>query len=202
MSKIIRSKTEYQSWTAPAVDGDSTAALGVSPRVLEEFKRQARREGFNQGYREGKATGEKFMRQKAEAFERLMRVLSQPLADMDERVEQELVNLSVSIARQIIRREIKTSPDQIMAVVREALQVLPVSVQKIRLRLHPDDLAMVREMLPEMDADAHIVLEEDPSLDRGDLEVFGDDSYIDATLETRIARLAASLWGGERKRDV
>jgi len=62
---------------------------------------------------------------------------------LDEEVEKELILLVTGIATQIIRREIKMDPGQIIAAVREAIKVLPLSSQKISLYLHPEDADLV-----------------------------------------------------------
>jgi len=43
------------------------------------------------------------------------------------------------MVRQLIRREVKLDPGQIVGVVREALGILPISARNIRVVLHPED---------------------------------------------------------------
>jgi len=131
----------------------------------------------------------------------LLESLSEPFKRLDEEVEKELVKLVIGIATQIIRREIKLDPGQIVAVVRETINVLPLASQKISLRLHPEDAEVVRSALAldEMSPSWGIV--EDPLITRGGCEVDTELSHIDATVEHRLAAVISTLLGGERAHD-
>jgi len=198
MSKLGQ---DYQSWQAPVMERqEKQTVTEISKQDIEAIKKNARREGFNQGYREGKATGEKFMRQKADLFSGLLERLSLPLQELDEQVEEQLMELSLAIARQIIRREIQQDKGQIMAVVREAMQALPVAERLVRLVLHPDDAAFVQDVLPQEEGTRWQIVD-DPGCARGDCRILAGSTEIDATVETRLATIAARLFGGQREGD-
>jgi len=132
----------------------------------------------------------------------MLEALARPLDGMDERAEQALVDLALSVAKQLIRRELHSSPGEIVAVVREAVQLLPLSRQSIRVYLHPDDATLVREVFA---LDGHTEhtwqVFDDPGLSRGGCKILTDDSTIDATLETRIATVVTHVLGGVRNDD-
>ena len=50
----------------------------------------------------------------------------------------------MALARQIVRRELKTDPTQIIGIIREAIAALPVAARDVRVHLHPEDAAVVR----------------------------------------------------------
>jgi flagellar assembly protein FliH len=129
--------------------------------------------------------------------------LSQPFQVLDAEVEKELVKLAMAIATQIIRREIKLDPGQVIAAVREAIKVLPLSSQKISLHIHPDDAELVRSVLSldEMSPSPAWKIVEDPLITRGGCKVNTEVSHIDATVENRLAAVIATLFGGEREHD-
>lgn len=162
-------------------------------------------EGFNKGFGEGSAQGheaaEQVLRDRAAVFAGLLDSLSQPFKDLDAEVERELVKLTIAIATQIIRRELKLEPGQVVAAVREAINVLPLSAQKISLSLHPEDAGLVRSALSldEMSPAWRIV--EDPLMTRGGCKVDTEVSHIDATVENHLAAVIATLFGGEREED-
>jgi flagellar assembly protein FliH len=114
---------------------------------IEEIERQAREEGFAAGYKDGLAQAQAEMTARAATLDKLMAALSQPFVELDQQVEQELVALAIAIAQQMVRRELKTSPGEIVAVVREAVTALPVSRRSVQLYLHPEDAKLVREAL-------------------------------------------------------
>ncbi len=54
--------------------------------------------------------------------------------------EEQLLNLSIEIARKVLKQEIQTERHKIEPVVREALSRVPDGI-KVVVHLHPDDLA-------------------------------------------------------------
>jgi flagellar assembly protein FliH len=178
---------------------------------LEQIQKQAYEEGFEQGKKEGFAYGHKEaltegreqIKQWAVQLEGLFKTLDTPLKQLDEQVEHELVQLAIAIVRQLVRREIKADPAQILGVVREALGILPVSARNVRLVLHPDDAELVREVYAVSETELGWKIVEDPVLARGGCRVLADASQVDATLESRLTALVTTLLGGgERDTDA
>ncbi len=164
---------------------------------LERLQKQAYEEGYAQGREEGRAE----TAARGARLDALLGVLARPFEELDEQVEQELVRLALAIAQQLVRREIKADPGQIVAIVRDALAALPVSARGVRLHLHPEDAQLVREVLSLGDARHPWQIVEDPVLARGGCRVVSESSRIDASLEARLAALAAAVLGGEREDD-
>lgn len=186
----------------------------VTAEMLQQLREQARHEGYEEGlkngHRDGLAQGlaegrnkiEQELAQQRERIQMLLDALARPLDAIDAQAEQALVQLAISIAKQIIRRELRTAPGQIVAVVREAVKLLPMSRQTIRVFLHPEDAALVREVFA-LDAGGEHTWQvfDDPSQSRGGCRVLTDDSTVDASLESRIAAVVAHVLGGERSDD-
>ncbi|MGD0959222.1 MAG: flagellar assembly protein FliH [Methylomonas sp.] len=163
-------------------------------------------EGKKQGYEEGKTQGYAenlhLLQKQAAELVLLMESLTTPFQRLDETVEAELVKLTITIAGQIIRREIKLDPGQIVAVIREAIKVLPSSAQQVTLNLNPEDAVLVRSLLnPEENSPLWRIVD-NPLLTRGGCTVETTASYIDATLENRLAQVVANVLGGERQQDI
>lgn len=195
-------------WQAPAVGAAGVAATAVreapaTAAQIEEIQRQAYDEAFALGRREGLEQGRRHVQQQAERLAAIVDLLGEPLRALDERVVDEIVNLALAAARQLVRRELKTDPGQIVAVVQQAAAALPVAARGVRLILHPEDAAVVREAFSAGDdmprGGWQIV--EDPALMRGGCRVETEDSRIDASVEKRLAAIAAEVLGGEREHD-
>ncbi len=196
-SRIIsREQLEaYQSWEPPVMGGGPGAGVrAVTAQRVEEIHRQAYDEGFALGRQEAQA-------QMRAQLLGVLGALAEPLAEMDETVMQELALLVQSVARQLVRREIKTEPGEIVAVVREAMAALPLSARNIRLHLHPEDAQLVRAALSLNEGDQHWRVVDDPAQTRGGCRVLTDTSQIDASLETRLSAVIAKMLGGERGND-
>jgi flagellar assembly protein FliH len=167
----------------------------------EKGLEQGRKDGFDQGRSDGFEHGRTELDQKVVAWRNLLDLLSEPLKSLDQQVEDELVGLAVAIARQLVRRELKTETDQIVAVIREAVQALPARARKVQISVHPDDAEFVRSTLRVDDARPRWELLEDPLLTRGGCWVETESSRIDATVENRLNQVIAAVLGGERKQD-
>lgn len=206
MSKIIPKDemSGIENWSLPEVNltgKREAAARPLTARQIEELQHQAREEGFQQGRREGLEAGKKEIKARVHELESLMQTLTKPLEQLDEQVEQELVSLALAVARQLVRREIKADPGQVLAVVREAMAALPIAARNVRLHLHPEDAALVRETLSLGDSERGWKIVEDPVLTRGGCKVSSDTSQIDAGVERRLHTIIANVLGGERESD-
>lgn len=212
MSRIIANKlipsdalSAYQRWEAPRMEEEQSKTALPTVGQIEQIHRQAYEEGHAQGLQQGRAQGRieglAEVQSQAQRLEQVLCALSKPLEQLDEDVEKELVALAIAIARQIVRREIKADPGQIIAVVREAVSALPLGARNIHLHLHPEDVALVKTALSLSGNDKQWRIVEDPVLARGGCQVTTDTSRIDASLDHRVAAIAASLLGGERGND-
>ncbi|MCG5514209.1 flagellar assembly protein FliH [Ectothiorhodospira shaposhnikovii] len=162
---------------------------------------QGRKEGFAKGQADGLKAAEAAVKERLALLDHLIQGLEQPYAALDAAVEDELVQLAMAVARQLVRRELKTDPGAIVAVLREALEALPSAERKLHLHLHPDDSKLVRETLRLDDLERPWSIVEDPTLSRGGVRVITETSRVDATLESRLNAVIASVWGGERSTD-
>lgn len=171
---------------------------------------QGQQQGYEQGSQQGFEAGKKLgyeesqhlLQQQVTQLNRVLESLAQPLNQLDEEVEKELIKLVIAIAGQIIRREIKLDPAQIVAVIREAIRVLPLASAKITLNLHPEDADLVRAVLKLDENPPPWQLQENPLITRGGCIVETEVSRVDATLENRLAAVIASLLGGDRQQDA
>lgn len=195
-----------QAWVPPEVNGP---LIGRSRRVddLNTIEREAWDAGFGAGREAGAAAARK--EQQAQLTELECRVqrlgtilefMARPLRELDAEVERQLVLLAGAIARQVVRREIRLDPGQIVAVIRETVALLPATTRDVRVYLHPDDAALVRERLREPGADAAWSIVEDPVLSRGGCRVTSENSTIDARIEQRLGAAIAAVLGDDRVR--
>lgn len=194
-------------WDLPSVSGKSIQGRRPGPTVgeLEAIEQKAYQEAYAAGREAGLAAARAETQQaNTQLKDQVARIngvldkLAKPLEEMDAQVEQQLVNLSLSIARQLIRRELKTDPAQVIAIIRETVGLLPAAARDVRVHLHPEDAAVVRERLATPAADRAWTIIEDPVMTRGGCRVTTDTAQIDARLETRIGTVISALLGDER----
>jgi len=181
------------------------AAVPPTAEGIERLQKrafdEARKAGFEQGRSEGLKAAEAAWQERTQLAATLLQTLSSPLDELDGEVEESLVRLAVTIAGQLVRRALRTEPGHVVASVREAIKVMPVASRNVRLYLHPEDAALVRDSLrPEPGQGAWEIVE-DPLLERGGCRVESEFSRVDASVESRMASVIAHVLGGERDDD-
>lgn len=190
----------------PSITAEEIEA--IQKQAWDEAYERGKQEGFEFGRREGlnesrlQIQAERdAMQAQAAYLQQMLQDLAEPFAALDDEVEEQLVSLSIALVKQLTRREIKTDPGQVIAAVREGLNALPVSARQVRVYLHPEDAALVREAFSLDDVDQTWEVVEEPTLSRGGCRILTDTSRIEATLEARLNALIAQVFGGDRADD-
>ncbi|MCU0766614.1 MAG: flagellar assembly protein FliH [Gammaproteobacteria bacterium] len=170
-------------------------------RAWDEGYGRGRDEGFRFGRQEALETARADIAERLALLDDLVASLDQPFRRLDDQVEREVVTLVVAIVRQLVRREIRTDPGQIVGVVREALAILPVASRNIRVLLNPDDATLVRDVYATSEGELNWKIVEDPVVARGGCRILTETSQVDATLESRLGALIAPLLAAGRSVD-
>ena len=191
-------------WELPPIDGPVVARRrrGADLDVIE-------REAWDKGYAEGREAGLAAARQEQQAAQAeidrrvqqlgsILEFMSRPLAEVDAQVQRQLALLAGAIARQVVRRELKIHPDDIVGVIRDTVSLLPVTARDVRVHLNPDDAQLVRSRLTEVTSERAWSITEDPILPRGGCRVTSENSTIDAQVEQRVGAAIAAVLGDER----
>lgn len=181
----------------------------ANPLQTEDLQKQAymdglelgRQQGLEQGRQEGLKQAQAEVRRVVQQLDKLMALFSEPLRELDDQVEKELLELVLVVVRQLVRREVKSDPSMIIGVVREALSILPVASRNVRLFVHPDDAGLIRNIYTLGNSELGWSLVEDPVIERGGCRIVTDTSLVDATLESRLTSLIAPLLAGARSQD-
>lgn len=162
--------------------------------------------GHSEGYAAGCAAGQEelaaLQTAQGEQLHAVLSQLQQPFSDLDEAVEQELVALVVTLAKQVIRHELRSDPGLVLTMVRGAIAALPSAARQITVFLHPDDVEVVRSALTQAEADAQWKLLADGSLERGGCRIVAEPSVIDARLERRLNMVIAQFLGESSEEPV
>ncbi len=211
MSKTVidNSQTAYERWELPNVEAHQDDSIGnnrlLTAGQIEKLQKQAYEEGFQQGKQDGIAAGleagKQLIDEKVRLLQQTLTSLQDPLAHSDEHVVSQLLDMCILIASQVIRRELRADPGQVVAAVRECMKSLPAGSSQIRLYLHPEDAEIVRNAFSIDDHVQTWKILEDPVLSRGGCRVETQFSKIDATVEQQLNRVIANLLGSERERD-
>jgi flagellar assembly protein FliH len=215
--------TAYQRWELAAFDEQQQEAAAAAsapaaspepaepapaPPSAEELQRifaAAREAGHQAGYEAGFQAGQQAgldIGQQA-GFQAAQELAGQMAAvaiafqeatqALEGRVAEELLDLALHVARQVVRGSLRGQPELVLDVVREAMLALPSLHGHPTLMVHPEDAPLVRTHLAEQIAHTGWRLVEDPTLERGGCRVENGSSEIDATVATRWKRIVESI---------
>jgi len=204
----MKADKEVEKWQAPVMDADPSRVVRYreqheasipTANDIEQWRAQAEEEGYQQGL----VRAQQETRELQQQLLHLIDFFEHPLQALNEDIEHQLTQLAVTLAQQLVRRELKVEPGEIIGLVRDSVQLLPGMQRNISIVLHPEDAQLVRNALSieTSDEEHNWKLVEDPMITRGGCEINAPPSAINATLENRLSELAASVLGGEREQD-
>ncbi len=178
---------------------EASAAPAGPP--VEELLNQARQQGYQDGYRNGLAALESYKQTQAAQMAAYMSdqvgALASDFHHRLESLEQQLAGriagVALELARQVVRTELRQSPELVVDVAEQALGALLASARQVIVRLSPDDHARAPAQLSELLAARGARLVPDASVQRGGCIVESDIAVVDATVEARWSRAAAAL---------
>jgi len=156
-----------------------------------EGREQGQQDGFKQGLAEGKkqglADGATELDVLRAELSMLLDQLQQPLAKIDNRVEQELVQLSLAMAKAVINVEVSTNPQVILKALQEAVSALPLQNSKLVIKLNPADVASVKRHYNDTElAERGWQLRAEPLVEQGGCLVESESSSVDRSLTQRV----------------
>jgi len=204
MSDVLMPKeqlTAYERWELPSFDVGGGVSVSGNPKgmklptasELEDIQRQAHDEGFQAGHSAGYAEGAAKAAQEVQRLAALVSSMEQALKAVDQQVAQDLLDLSLELAQQMVHQALAVKPELLLEVVRDAIGSLPHFNPGAHIVLHPDDAKLVRDHMGEQLAHSGWKIFEDQQITRGGARIETNNSQIDATAEARWHRIATNL---------
>lgn len=173
------------------------ARAQATARGREEGLREGRQAGYEQGYRDGISALEgfkaSFAQQTSARIGDLLRELDEQLAQIEPVMAQTLSRCALMLARQVLRDELRSHPEHVSQVAREAVNAIAMSARQIVVHVHPEDLPLVAQGAEEALKARGARLQADAGLHRGGCRIESDAGSIDASIESRWARACAGI---------
>ncbi|KQW51863.1 MULTISPECIES: FliH/SctL family protein [unclassified Roseateles] len=164
---------------------------------VQELLHAARQSGYQDGYRDGMAALDAFKQSFAQQMSRQIgAVVSNFDAEMqalEGDMAASIARIAVELARQVVRSELSQRPELIARVAHDAVEALQLSARHVRLRVHPDDFALVQQGAgPELQArEAQLI--PDAEVARGGVKVDADIASVDATIAARWLQAVSAI---------
>ena len=194
---------KIEAFPVQEIEADSVSGGGSSGRGhsggpedhISKIEREAYEKGFSQGQKDGFALGKKRLEETAKRLEALIENLSELKSRLYRESEEEILRLSIEIARKIVQRELSLDGEAVLRTIRKAVDFLNERTS-IKVLVNPADMEKVKETLPELRTGKkieNIELIEDPSVARGGCILQTGFGTINATIEDQLAAIAEEL---------
>lgn len=172
------------------------AEAGITAEI-EAAQKKAYAEGWELGHQEGYTAAQSQVISKTDDFFKTIElIVDQANLDRSNAIakqEEDILKLALKVAEKIIKKEISTDQKWLVPIINQSISKLGI-VEQITINLHPQDLAILdnEDIVTELVSDK-IKLEADPTLGLGSCIISTESGAIDASLDTRLDQIRASL---------
>ncbi len=183
-------------------------AQGMASDAAEEGRKDGHAQGLAAGHAEGLEAGHaeavQSLRSKAQPMHKALQAAlndwSEQRRNFEDAAQIDVLRLAVALGAKIVHRHVQTDPSVVTEQVSAALRRV-LETTDLRLRIHPDDRAVLAQTLPDLLAGlAHlkdVELADDPAVGRGGCVVdLPDGGGVDASIGVQLERIAAALLPG------
>jgi flagellar biosynthesis/type III secretory pathway protein FliH len=158
-----------------------------SPDELQCIAQEAHAQGWAEGHAQAQAESAAQQAAQMALLGELMSGL-QALNHEPQRFFEPLKRLALHMAEQLVRGELQVSGEAVANLVKQALDTLGETREKVVLHLNPMDADALSEAAPELVAQCAI--ESDAQLQRGSVRVSVNDTVVEDLIEHRLEALA------------
>lgn len=170
-----------------------------SAEVLQSILEQGIEKGYAKGVEEGRRMGFEEGRElgvkeggriATEEQKKLVSLLRKEMSEFrsgasygrDEKISW-LGKVIEETCRQVVRRELMTSPEQIVSVIRETLSIMPEDAQ-YTIHVNPVNAELLKQLKPDFGAAWQVV--EDQELPMHDCRIISSQTEAEARMESRL----------------
>ncbi|MFT4731607.1 MAG: flagellar assembly protein FliH [Gammaproteobacteria bacterium] len=154
----------------------------------QEGLEQGISEGKEQGLADGMLAGQEQMDELARSWQSIIDQAANPLAQVNQELEKELVILATKLAKAVINVEVTTQNDVLLSAISEGIKVLPIQESQYQFQMNPIDVAMVKGHFgDEVIVENNWRLIENPAIERGGCELTTQNNAVDMSIGRRSA---------------
>jgi flagellar assembly protein FliH len=163
-------------------------------RAQEEagtIKETSSKEGYQAGLEEAQADIKNFKESMLEFLKAKQEVF--------EYIAPDILEISVDIARKIVKREIEQNPQLVLDSILDVLKGISRDESRISIKVNPDQVSLVKESIPEIISstglDIKIGVFGEESIQTGSCIVYTNNGIVDATIETQLEIIKEAFKG-------
>lgn len=171
------------------------ANAGSLRAEVNRLKAEAERSA-QEAFQRGKAEGERLARQAVNrqletevgTLRQLMHEMKAVGPQVRRQTEEQLVRLSISVARRILHRELTIDSEALQGLIKAAFERLEGRTIE-RIRTDPQSAETIRLVMNRLGMPATVRVIADPTLSRGSLLIDFPNGELDASIETQLTEI-------------
>jgi flagellar assembly protein FliH len=188
---------EIRHWETPRL-GEPNTPPQDEARDLETLRKEAQAKGYAEGHSKGLLQAQAETNRRLQTLEMVLNALAKPYEDINQQAIDSLAMLAGKIARCLVKRELRTEPEAIIALVRDTVAILNSSAEKLNVFLNPEDAQLIQSITRTSSEKSRWKIIDDPLIPRGDCRVTSRDATVDGSLMSRINTIITQFQGDER----
>lgn len=162
----------------------------------EKDVEEARKQGYEEGFEDGRATAEQVVDEMRQELEMKMAAVIDEIADFEQRsvryVNAVAATLGQAFAENILRKELRGDDDLVVRVGADVIR-RAAGFETIHVYVHPEMAGVLQsrrfDLRPEDPVGDSLKIHPDDSMAFGDVRLMADGGQIEARLEERLERL-------------
>ncbi len=170
---------------------DDRNLVSRAQEEAENIKKSAFEEGYRKGLEEAKEDLDEFRKQ----FSGFMSAKK----DVFEYIAPDILEISVDIAKKIIKKEVESDPQVLINTIIDVLKTVSKSEPKINIRVKPQAVQFIKDTLPNITyqygIEAKINIISDPSIEDGGCIFQTNNGIVDASIDTQLEIIKKALEG-------
>ena len=170
---------------------DDRNLVSRAQEEAENIKKSAFEEGYRKGIEQAEVDLEKFRNE-------LTSFMNAP-KDVFEYIAPDILEISVDIAKKIIKKEVESDPQVLMNTIIDVLKTVSKSEPKINIRVKPQAVQFIKDTLPNITyqygIDAKVNIIADPSVEEGGCIFQTNNGIVDASVDTQLEIIKKAIDG-------
>jgi flagellar assembly protein FliH len=161
----------------------------------QEESENIKRSAFEEGYRLGLEKANNDMQNFKNEFAKFMNARK----DVFEYIAPDILEISVDIAKKIVKKELETDPQVLINTIIDVLRTVSKNEPKITIKVHPQAVQFVKDTIPNITyqygIESKINILSDPSIEEGGCVLQTNNGIVDASIDTQVEIIKKALEG-------
>jgi flagellar assembly protein FliH len=161
----------------------------------QEESENIKKSAFEEGYRQGLEQASKDIENFKDELTNFMNARS----DVFEYIAPDILEISVDIAKKIIKKELEADPQVLINTIVDVLKTVSKNEPKITIKVKPQAVQFIKDTIPNITyqygIEAKISIVADPSIEDGGCVFQTNNGIVDASIDTQLEIIKKALEG-------